>query len=335
MRSSARWRPTERSRYQVEPPSGVSPIPVYAITNFADSPATTRSDAGDEREPGACRAPLHRGDDGDVDRGEPVDRDVEPLDDLGEPGIEIGTGVGERPDVSTAAEPSTGTGHEHRAEVVAAPELLGDLGERAGELEVDRVRGVGAVELEARDAVRDREDDRWLAHRHRGWAARRTCPLYHRGRVVPRFRRSHHVGRRERPRPATLASRLPSSTRTTEVEGQMRRVVDRTRRRGVATSLALALSASALVALIGTADASAAPNTDQLDPKSFGNPATGASKWFPLVPGNQTVKSGHVNKGHRELRHRVVTTVTDVTKVIDGVRAVAVLDQDFDGGEIG
>ena len=81
--------------------------------------------AGDEREPGACRAPLHRGDHGDVDRGEPGDRDVEPIDDLGEPGIEIGTGVGERPDVSTPAEPSTGTGHEHRAEVVAARRAAG------------------------------------------------------------------------------------------------------------------------------------------------------------------------------------------------------------------
>jgi hypothetical protein len=116
----------------------------------------------------------------------------------------------------------------------------------------------------------------------------------------------------------------------------MRRVIHRTRRRGVATSLAAALCASALVALIGAAGASAAPSSgDQLNPKNFDNPATGASKWFPLIPGNQTVKSGHVNKGHRELQHRVVTTVTDVTKEINGVRAVAVLDQDFDGGEIG
>jgi len=116
----------------------------------------------------------------------------------------------------------------------------------------------------------------------------------------------------------------------------MRREVHGNRRRGFAASLAVALSASALAALTGAAGASAAPNPgDRLNPKDFGNPATGASKWFPLIPGNQTVKSGHVNKGHRELQHRVVTTVTDVTKVINGVRAVAVLDQDFDGGEIG
>jgi hypothetical protein len=116
----------------------------------------------------------------------------------------------------------------------------------------------------------------------------------------------------------------------------MRRVVHRTRRRGVATSLGVALCACALVALTGATSASAAAGAgEQLNPKNFGNPATGTSKWFPLIPGNQTVKSGHVNKGHRELQHRVVTTVTDVTKVIAGVRAVAVLDQDIDGGEIG
>jgi hypothetical protein len=82
------------------------------------------------------------------------------------------------------------------------------------------------------------------------------------------------------------------------------------------------------------ASASAAP-TDQFNQKNFDNPATGSSKWLPLVPGTQIVKLGSVNRGHRKLQHRVVTTVTDVTKEIDGVRAVAVLDQDIDGGEIG
>ena len=42
-----------------------------------------------------------------------------------------------------------------------------------------------------------------------------------------------------------------------------------------------------------------------------------------------------MNVGDRRLpRIAVVTTVTDVTKEIDGVRAVIVLDQDFDGGQM-
>ena len=38
--------------------------------------------------------------------------------------------------------------------------------------------------------------------------------------------------------------------------------------------------------------------------------------------------------GDRLLPHIRVTTVTDVTKEIDGVPAVLVLDQDFDGGQL-
>lgn len=41
-----------------------------------------------------------------------------------------------------------------------------------------------------------------------------------------------------------------------------------------------------------------------------------------------------MTKGSRRLPHRRVYTVTDVTKEINGVRAVLVLDQDFDGGEV-
>jgi hypothetical protein len=108
-------------------------------------------------------------------------------------------------------------------------------------------------------------------------------------------------------------------------------------RRSAATLAATALTASALVAgTIGAGtSAAAAPASDQFNAKNFKNPATGKSRYLPLVPGYQTVKVGHVNRGHRQLEHRVVTTVTDVTKEINGVKAVAVLDQDFDGGEIG
>jgi len=112
----------------------------------------------------------------------------------------------------------------------------------------------------------------------------------------------------------------------------------RIRRTVVAATIAAALGATTLLSTSSSAGASSAPRqaaSDEFNPKNFGNPATGKSKWLPLVPGYQTVKEGSVNVGSRELTHRVVTTVTDVTKEIDGVRAVAVLDQDIDGGEIG
>jgi hypothetical protein len=73
---------------------------------------------------------------------------------------------------------------------------------------------------------------------------------------------------------------------------------------------------------------------DRFDPGNFGSPARNANKWFPLEPGTQVVKLGHLNRGHRRLTHRIVYTVTDVSKRINGVRTVAVLDQDIDAGQI-
>ncbi len=72
----------------------------------------------------------------------------------------------------------------------------------------------------------------------------------------------------------------------------------------------------------------------KFEPSSFGAPATGANKWLPLEPGTQTVRLGKVNRGDRRLTHRVVTTVTDVSKEVDGVRTVVILDQDIDAGQV-
>ena len=46
------------------------------------------------------------------------------------------------------------------------------------------------------------------------------------------------------------------------------------------------------------------------------------------------MRQGFVNKGSRRLSHRLVFTVTNVTKEVDGRHAVVTLDQDFDGGEL-
>jgi hypothetical protein len=63
-------------------------------------------------------------------------------------------------------------------------------------------------------------------------------------------------------------------------------------------------------------------------------PAGPDNPLFPLKPGFQSVREGGVNKGNRRLSHRLVFTVTDVRKEIDGVQTIAALDQDFDGGEL-
>jgi hypothetical protein len=70
------------------------------------------------------------------------------------------------------------------------------------------------------------------------------------------------------------------------------------------------------------------------DPANFGSPTTGANKWLPLKPGTQRVTIGTKRVGHRTVPHRVVSTVTDVVRRVDGVRAVALLDQSLAAGQI-
>ena len=56
------------------------------------------------------------------------------------------------------------------------------------------------------------------------------------------------------------------------------------------------------------------------------------NQWYPLTPGMKYVLEGRSNRGRGVLPHRVVTTVTDLTKVVDGVRAVVLWDQDINDG---
>jgi hypothetical protein len=58
------------------------------------------------------------------------------------------------------------------------------------------------------------------------------------------------------------------------------------------------------------------------------------NQWFPLEPGTQYVYEGHAFDDGERLRRRVVSTVTDLTKVIAGVRTVVLWDRDYDDGEL-
>jgi hypothetical protein len=79
---------------------------------------------------------------------------------------------------------------------------------------------------------------------------------------------------------------------------------------------------------------SSPPPSSSAPPAAATSAAAAGNPLFPLTPGFQSVRTGGVNKGNRRLEHRLVFTVTDVTKTIDGKTAVAGIDQDFDGGEL-
>jgi hypothetical protein len=76
-------------------------------------------------------------------------------------------------------------------------------------------------------------------------------------------------------------------------------------------------------------------NYKKFDPNNFGEPIGDLNKWYPLVPGTQTLRDGSITRGSRKLKHQLRETVTDVTKEVNGVRTVLVLGQDIDAGQIG
>jgi hypothetical protein len=58
------------------------------------------------------------------------------------------------------------------------------------------------------------------------------------------------------------------------------------------------------------------------------------NRWFPLEPGTQYVYEGSALDDGERLKRRVVFTVTDLTKVVAGVRTVVAWDRDYDDGEL-
>jgi hypothetical protein len=67
----------------------------------------------------------------------------------------------------------------------------------------------------------------------------------------------------------------------------------------------------------------------------FDHPTHIDNRWLPLTPGTQFVYEGSaiVDEEGRQPR-REVTTVTDLSKVIDGVRTLVISDRDFTAGQL-
>jgi hypothetical protein len=74
---------------------------------------------------------------------------------------------------------------------------------------------------------------------------------------------------------------------------------------------------------------------EDLDPMSFTNPTNIDNEWFPLKPGTRLTWEGTtIEDDGTAVPHRVVFTVTDLTKVIAGVPTVVCWDQDYSDGEL-
>ena len=71
---------------------------------------------------------------------------------------------------------------------------------------------------------------------------------------------------------------------------------------------------------------------EPFDHSNFGRPTTIDNAYLPFVPGTQWIWDGSANVDGERLSRRVITTITDLTKVIDGVPVVVAFDQDITAG---
>jgi hypothetical protein len=70
------------------------------------------------------------------------------------------------------------------------------------------------------------------------------------------------------------------------------------------------------------------------DPGTFDNPTTIDNRFYPLAPGMQFTYEGRSDRGQGRRAHRVIFTVTDLTKEIANVRSVVMWDRDINAGQL-
>lgn len=74
--------------------------------------------------------------------------------------------------------------------------------------------------------------------------------------------------------------------------------------------------------------------TVAFDPANFVDPTLDTNPYHPLKPGIQWVRGGSTLVGDREVPHEIITTMTDVIRIIEGVPTIAMLDESTDAGEV-
>ncbi len=73
---------------------------------------------------------------------------------------------------------------------------------------------------------------------------------------------------------------------------------------------------------------------EELNVKDFDKSENIDNAWWPLKPGMQWTFEGHVEEDGKKEAHKLVFTVTDLVKVIDGVRTRVIYDSDFTKGKL-
>lgn len=95
-----------------------------------------------------------------------------------------------------------------------------------------------------------------------------------------------------------------------------------------------ALTVIGLAATVLVAATASAWGGEDFDPDDFDRSVEVDNRWLPLEPGTQWIYTGSTLEGKRRVGHRLISSVTDLTKVIGGVRSVVVWERDYGGGRL-
>jgi hypothetical protein len=99
---------------------------------------------------------------------------------------------------------------------------------------------------------------------------------------------------------------------------------------GASAVLAVSLAPAGVAAAAATSGGQPCPAAVAFTSKNFHTPTRIDNRFFPLVPGTRHVYTGTTTAGS----HQIVSTVTDLTKVVDGVRARVVRETDIQDGQV-
>jgi hypothetical protein len=100
---------------------------------------------------------------------------------------------------------------------------------------------------------------------------------------------------------------------------------------------AVMVASLAVLVLSVSAWGSGSPSEAQAshyDRNNFDDSTKIDNKWIPLRPGTQLVFRGTTIEGKEKIPHRVIFTVTDLVKEIDGVKSVVLWDRDYSAGDL-
>jgi uncharacterized membrane protein YkoI len=84
----------------------------------------------------------------------------------------------------------------------------------------------------------------------------------------------------------------------------------------------------------GTGVEPGAKKFEELNLKDFDKSENIDNPWWPLKAGMQWTFEGHVIEEGKKETHKIVFTVTDLVKVIDGVRSRVIYDSDYTSGKM-